>query len=422
MSSKVKSSAATGGGSALVPERRFPEFATMAGWDTVPGNELFQQINNRQAPPGLPILAITQEHGAIPRNLIDYHVSVTDQSVETYKEVKCGDFIISLRSFQGGIEYSNYHGICSPAYVILRKRADIADQFFRQHFKSHSFIQQLTKNLEGLRDGKMICYKQFSELRLLKPSLSEQQKIANCLDSADALIAAQGRKVEALRAHKKGLMQQLFPQEGETQPRRRFPEFERAGVWKERKLGQIVEVTSGQVDPAESPFCDMPHIGGENIEPDNVRLQPGKSARELGLISGKFIFDGGHVLYSKIRPALNKVALPDFEGICSAEIYPIRPSSGKLSRPFLAYLLLSDDFLNYATRHSDRSKIPKVNREALLAYETGIPSPPEQQRIADCLTSLDDLIAAETRKLDTLKTHKKGLMQQLFPRVGEADA
>lgn len=192
MSSEGKSSVASGGGAALVPERRFREFAAMAGWGTVPGNELFQQINNRQAPPGLPILAITQEHGAIPRDLIGYHVSVTDQSVEAYKEVKPGDFIISLRSFQGGIEYSNYHGICSPAYVILRKRANISDQFFKQYFKSRSFIQQLTRNLEGLRDGKMISYKQFSELRLLKPTLPEQQKIAECLDSVDALIAAQG--------------------------------------------------------------------------------------------------------------------------------------------------------------------------------------------------------------------------------------
>lgn len=422
MSSKVKSSDATGSGSALVPDRRFPEFAAMAAWDAVPGNELFQQINNRQAPPGLPILAITQEHGAIPRDLIDYHVSVTEQSVETYKEVKPGDFIISLRSFQGGIEYSNYHGICSPAYVILRKRVDISDEFYKQHFKSHLFIQQLTRNLEGLRDGKMISYKQFSELRVLKPSLPEQQKIADCLASADAVIEAQGRNVEALKAHKKGLMQQLFPQEGETQPRLRFPEFEGAGVWKERKLGQIVEVASGQVDPTVSPYCDMPHIGGENMESDNVRLEPGNSARELGLKSGKFLFDSGHVLYSKIRPALNKVALPDFEGICSAEVYPIRPSRGKLSRFFLAYLLLSDAFLKYATRHSDRSKIPKVNRESLLAYETVLPSPREQERIAECLTFLDDHIAAETRKLDTLKVHKKGLMQQLFPQIGEIDA
>lgn len=423
MNSKTKSRFSDDSGEqTLSPKRRFPEFAVKAGWNTIPGSELFQQINERRAPPGLPILAITQEHGAIPRDMIDYHVSVTDQSVETYKEVKPGDFIISLRSFQGGIEYSNYHGICSPAYVILRKRTGISDLFFKHYFKSARFIQQLTRNLEGLRDGKMISYTQFSELHLLKPSLPEQQKIAACLASADSLIEAQRWKVEALKSHKKGLMQQLFPQEGETQPRLRFPEFQAAGDWKGKTLGQIVQVTSGQVDPTESPYCDMPHIGGENIESDNVRLKPGKSARDLGLISGKYLFNNGHVLYSKIRPALNKVALPEFEGICSADVYPIRPSGGKLSRLFLAYLLLSDAFLKYATRHSDRSKIPKVNRESLLAFKTGIPSLSEQERIAECFKSLDDHLAAETRKLKTFKAHKTGLMQQLFPQVLEGDA
>lgn len=190
MSSKGKSSSAKDGQAALVPKLRFPEFQGLDGWETAPGNELFQQVNNREAPPGLPILAITQEHGAIPRHMIDYHVSVTDKSLETYKEVRSGDFIISLRSFQGGIESSDYHGICSPAYVILRKRGRLSDTFYRQHFKSHGFIQQLTRNLEGLRDGKMISYKQFSELQLLKPTLPEQQKIADCLDSMDALISA----------------------------------------------------------------------------------------------------------------------------------------------------------------------------------------------------------------------------------------
>ncbi len=168
------------------PKLRFPEFRNGPYWGAKPGDELFDQVNNREAPSGLPILAITQEHGAIPRDEIDYHVSVTDKSVETYKEVCPGDFIISLRSFQGGIEYSNYHGICSPAYVILRKRTELSDSFFKHLFKSYGFIQQLTKNLEGLRDGKMISYKQFSELLLPWPSLAEQQKIAECLNTLDA--------------------------------------------------------------------------------------------------------------------------------------------------------------------------------------------------------------------------------------------
>ncbi len=129
--------------------------------------------------------------------------------------------------------------------------------------------------------------------------------------------------------------------------------------------------------------------------------------------------DGADVLYSKIRPALNKVAAPEFKGICSADIYPIRPYNHDLRRDYLLYLLRSEAFLAYATRHSARSKIPKVNREALLAYAALIPTIDEQQRIADCLSTLDARIAAQAEKLDALRTHKRGLMQQLFPSPEE---
>ncbi len=232
-------------GNALVPKLRFPEFRGAAGWQKQFGADLFDQISDKKPEPGLPVLAITQEHGAIPRHMIDYHVSVTEKSIESYKVVQVGDFIISLRSFQGGIEYSQYQGICSPAYVVLRRRGGGSDTYFRHYLKTDRFIQILTKNLEGLRDGKMISYKQFSELQIPVPASEEQQKIADCLSSLDELIAAQARKVDALKTHKKGLMQQLFPREGKTQPRLRFPEFREAGEWEETRLGKLGKLVSG---------------------------------------------------------------------------------------------------------------------------------------------------------------------------------
>jgi type I restriction enzyme S subunit len=176
---------------ALVPKLRFPEFRGEEEWRLKAGNSLFAQIKDRNPETALPVLAITQDHGAIPRHMIDYHVSVTERSIESYKVVQVGDFIISLRSFQGGIEYSRYHGICSPAYVILRRRVKGSDEYFRHYLKTDGFIRVLTKNLEGLRDGKMISYAQFSELLLPIPSRDEQERIADCLSSLDELIAAQ---------------------------------------------------------------------------------------------------------------------------------------------------------------------------------------------------------------------------------------
>lgn len=193
------------------PRLRFPGFE--GEWDFVNGDELFEQISNKEHNSDLPILALTQDQGAVPRDEINYNVIISDKSVAGYKVVEVDDFIISLRSFQGGIEYSRYKGLCSPAYIVLRKKSKkLSSDFYRIYFKSFNYIQELNKNLEGIRDGKMISYKQFSEIKLPKPTISEQQKIASCLSSLDDLIAAVSAKVEALKDHKKGLMQQLFPQ------------------------------------------------------------------------------------------------------------------------------------------------------------------------------------------------------------------
>ncbi|MDD5208939.1 MAG: restriction endonuclease subunit S [Elusimicrobiales bacterium] len=194
-----------------LPRLRFPEFQSEKAWEEETGSSLFDQVNDRSPEPGLPILAITQEYGAIPRNMIDYHVSVTEKSIENYKVVQVGDFIISLRSFQGGIEYSQYHGICSPAYVILRRRIAGSDAYFKHYLKTDRFIRILTRNLEGLRDGKMISYSKFSELLVPVPSPPEQIKIADCLSALDDEIFANTKKLDELKTHKNGLMQQLLP-------------------------------------------------------------------------------------------------------------------------------------------------------------------------------------------------------------------
>jgi type I restriction enzyme S subunit len=179
-------------------------------WEEKNGDLIFESISDKKHTSDLPILAITQEFGAIPRDLIDYSVSVSDKSVESYKVVQIGDFIISLRSFQGGIEYSNYHGICSPAYIILRPHIQINSLFFKAYFKTSKYIKELQKNLEGIRDGKMISFKYFSDIKLPLPSLEEQTKIANFLSAIDEKISHCGVQVEKTEVWKKVLLQQMF--------------------------------------------------------------------------------------------------------------------------------------------------------------------------------------------------------------------
>lgn len=412
---------------ALVPKLRFPEFRGATGWQVQLGSRLFDQVSDKSPDPGLPVLAITQEYGAIPRDMIDYHVSVSEKSIESYKVVQVGDFIISLRSFQGGIEYSQYHGICSPAYVILRRRAPGSDAYFKHYLKTDRFIQILTKNLEGLRDGKMISYKQFSELRIPTPEPEEQQKIADCLGSLDELIAAQGRKVEALKTHKKGLMQQLFPREGETQPRLRFPEFQEAGVWEEKLLSDFilsldagVSVNAGDSRPAnkfERGVLKTSAITRGTFDPEENKVVLDKSEQSR---LREPVTAGTIIMCRKNTPALvgaiayvdtthDNLYLPDL-------LWAAKPREG-VSMRFLACILGSDEgrasLLKLAKGSS--ASMSNITKPEVLAMFVAAPSPAEQQRIADCLSSLDTLITAATQTLDTLKTHKQGLMQQLFP-------
>jgi type I restriction enzyme S subunit len=180
-------------------------------WEFVGGNELFDNISDKKHNSDLPILAITQDQGAIPRELINYEMSVTEASIASYKVVHVGDFIISLRTFQGGIEYSNYLGICSPAYNILRPNSENVDRtFYKFYLKTSYYIKQLQKNLEGIRDGKMISYKYFSEIKLPFPSKPEQQKIATFLSAIDEKIEKTTQQLTQTETFKKGLLQQLF--------------------------------------------------------------------------------------------------------------------------------------------------------------------------------------------------------------------
>lgn len=196
---------------ATTPALRFPCFT--GDWQFVNGDKLFEPISNKKHNSDLPILALTQDQGAVPREMINYNVVVSDKSVTGYKVVEVDDFIISLRSFQGGIEYSRYKGLCSPAYIVLRKKdKTLSSDFYRIYFKSFNYIQNLNKNLEGIRDGKMISYQQFSEIMLPLPTAKEQIMIANCISSLDEVILSESQKLESLKTHKKGLMQQLFPQ------------------------------------------------------------------------------------------------------------------------------------------------------------------------------------------------------------------
>ncbi len=253
------------------------------------------------------------------------------------------------------------------------------------------------------------------------PYPSEQQKIADCLSSIDELITLEARKIDALKAHKKGLMQQLFPAEGETLPELRFPEFQDAGEWEEKTLSEACRVTQGG-----TPDTAATDLWGGSIQwltPAEMEKGDSKyiaktvrSITEKGLSNcSSELLPVNSVIISTRAPighlAINKEPMAINQG-CRGLI----PKTSFDAHFIYYFLAKSKTQLNDLGSGNTFKEISgKTLKEFLIAF----PMLAEQQKIADCLSSIDNLITLEARKIDALKTHKKGLLQQLFPSLDE---
>lgn len=401
---------------AVVPKYRFPEFALDASIDYVAGGFLFDPITNRNHHADLPILAITQEYGAIPRDEIDYKVSVTEKSLKAYKIVEKGDFIISLRSFQGGIEYSMYDGICSPAYIILRKKTNIIDQYYKYYFKSYRFIQDLNKDLEGIRDGKMISYSQFSSILLPKPDKEEQQKIADCLSSIDDLISAEEKKLSLLNDYKKSWMQKLFPSEGKTVPEWRFPEFRDSGDWENTTIEKIADYENGKAH--ENNIIDNGKYIVVNSKFISTEGEIIKYTNEANLLAYK----GDILMVLSDVPngrALSKCYLVEKDNVYTVNQRVCRIIPEKVNSTLLFYTINRN---KYFLSFDDGVKQTNLKKNDVLSCSIVIPKEPdEQEKIADFLSGIDELISSQKEKIEKLKQHKIALMQGLFPSLEDED-
>ncbi|MEY8688056.1 restriction endonuclease subunit S [Bacteroides sp. AN502(2024)] len=404
----------------LVPALRFPEFRESASWDFVNGNNLFAPIVNKNHNSDLPILAITQDKGAVPRNLIDYNVIVSDNSIKSYKIVEVGDFIISLRSFQGGIEYSNYKGLCSPAYIVLRKISDtVYNDFYRHYLKSANYILELNRNIEGIRDGKMISYLQFSNIKLPFPFPEEQQKIAACLSSIDEEISAMKEKVEQLKTHKKGLMQKLFPVEGKYVPEVRFPEFRNDGEWEEKELHEIAKhETAKNKENCKYPVLTNSAIYGIVPQQDyfDRKIVTNDNLNNYQIVEyNDFVYNPRVSTESPVGPiSRNKICM----GIMSP-LYTIFRFKEK-NVDYFEYYFGTDvwhESIKKKANYGARFDRINISIDDFFSLPIQCPSPDERQKIAECFSYAEKLISLYESKVSLLERHKKGLMQQLFPKL-----
>ena len=252
-----------------------------------------------------------------------------------------------------------------------------------------------------------------------KGELKEQQKIVNCIFSLDELIEATAQKVEALKEHKKGLMQRLFPAEGKNVPDLRFPEFQRAQVWEEKKLGEKgVFYGGGTPDRSNSSYWtgNIGWISSSDLMEDNIHhIAITRFINEKAINkSATKIIPKECVLFVS-RVGVGKIAVNKEELCTSQDFTNFQPTKG-LSSYFVGYYFLSKK--KYLKSHNQGTSIKGFSRNDIekttIVYPFDIK---EQQKIADCFSSLDELLEATSRKVEILKEHKKGLMQQLFPKI-----
>ena len=192
----------------LTGKKRLPGFS--GEWSFLKAKEIFQNISDKDHNGDLPVLSSTQDKGIVPRDEVDIDIKYDTCSLVTYKKVSKGNFVISLRSFQGGIEYSTYTGLVSPAYTVLSSRKEISDEYYKQFFKSTDYINRLNVAVYGIRDGKQISYEDFGRLRIPYPPIKEQDAIAEVLSTADHEIDLLQQDIEQEKQKKKALMQLLL--------------------------------------------------------------------------------------------------------------------------------------------------------------------------------------------------------------------
>lgn len=191
----------------LTSRKRLNSFS--GRWGFRRADEIFANTS-RKGHINEPLLSVTQERGVIPRDMLDGRVTMPSGETGAFKLVEPGNFVISLRSFQGGLEHSNYCGLVSPAYTVLKEMVEIDERFFRHYFKSADFIKRLSVAVIGIRDGKQISFQDFCSIKLPFPAVDEQKAIAAFLDDAEGEITLLSKYTVALKTQKRGLMQKLL--------------------------------------------------------------------------------------------------------------------------------------------------------------------------------------------------------------------
>lgn len=337
---------------------------------------------------------LSLSYGKIIRKDINTNGGLLPANFTTYNIVQPNDIVIrptdlqnDKKSLRTGLVTEKE--IITSAYISLQPIANIYIKYF--HYLLHSYdINKVFYNMgNGVRQG--LNYSEFSKLMLLCPGKEEQHRIADFLDSKcseiDTLIENLRARVESAKEYKKAVITEAVTKGLDKGAKMKDSGVEWIGEvpegWKIVRFKHIASIKSNLVQPDK--YMKYPQIAPDNIEKDTGRLLSHQTVEESGIISGNHLFYRGQILYSKIRPNLNKLTVAPFDGLCSADMYPIE---SKLPTLFMVYSMLSTYFVSQVSLIiQDRVKMPKINQEELGEIKVVVPSQQEMLTIADYLDS-----------------------------------
>ncbi|AKT47338.1 hypothetical protein ADJ67_06625 [Eubacterium sulci ATCC 35585] len=390
------------------PKLRFKGFTD--AWEQRKLGEIFEEysVKNHEE---LPALMIIQGCGTIRRDESERSLLYDKANLSNYKMVNEGDFIVHLRSFEGGLEMATNIGIISPAYHTFHGE-NTDSRFYYSYFRSKKFIDiDLKPHVYGIRDGRSVDVEGMKTVKIPFTSYDEQKAIGMYIKRFDNLITLHQRKLERLKNVKKSMLDKMFPKDGEVVPEIRFKGF--TDAWEQRKLGDIGTITTGS-----TPSTSIPDYYSDDgiiwVTPtdisENITFKSARKLSELGQQVGRVV-PKNTILVTCIA-SIGKNTMLGNTGSFNQQINGLTPNENKYEPYFL--LIESEIWSAQMRKSAAAGTMQIINRTEFSGLETWIPKLNEQKVIGTYFRNLDNLITLHQRKLDKLKNIKKSMLDNMF--------
>jgi type I restriction enzyme, S subunit len=413
---------------ANVPKLRFPEFRDAGEWEDKKLGDLSEILRGGSPRPiedflttdvdGLNWLKI----GDVDKNskyVTNTQEKVRPAALSKTREVNPGDLILSNSMSFGRPYILKIKSCIHDGWIAITEIDKQIDRDYLYYLITSPTTQVYFLNNAAGSGVQNLNADIIKLLPILFPQKSEQQKISDCLSSIDDRITLETQKLDTLKAHKKGLMQQLFPAEGETLPKFRFPEFRDSGEWEEYPLNKITtSIFDGTHQTPKYKDEGIPFFSVENIV--SGKTNKFISEEDHLVATSKNKPEKGDILITRIgNIGFSTVVDWDYEFSIYVTLAIVK-NDEKFNSYYLHSFMQSEQYQKEIKSKSLLNAVPcKINMDELRKTKILLPSPEEQQKIADCLSSIDEAIASQSQAIELLKLHKKGLMQQLFPSIEE---